>query len=113
NAGERQEVREPVVGRRRSSAAALPEQSLPSTRLNLEGNTAESPELLVSDKLSPPFPVVNSCPADSHTIHRGGSRLAPAVKKRPVELLRENGKNERKMSGVRGLVQDDGCYMKV
>ncbi|XP_030337617.1 interleukin-4 receptor subunit alpha isoform X2 [Strigops habroptila] len=113
NAGENQEVMEPAVGRRCGSAAALPEQSLASTRLSLERKTAEPPELLVSDKLLPPLSVDNSCPADSHTIHSEGSRLAPAVKKRPVELLRENRKNERKMSCVRGLVQEDNCYMKV
>ncbi|XP_065541056.1 interleukin-4 receptor subunit alpha isoform X2 [Lathamus discolor] len=113
NAGENQEVMDPAVGRRCSSAAALPEQSLASTGLNLERKTAEPPELLVSDKLMPPLSVDNSCPADSHTVHSEASRQAPAVQKRPVELLRENRENEREMICVQGLLQEDNCYMKV
>lgn len=113
NAGENQELMEPTVGRRCSSAAALPEQSLASTELNLERKTAESPELLVSDKLVPPLSVDNSCPADSCTIHSEGSRLAPVVQKSPVELSRENRENETKINCVQGFVQEDNCYMKV
>ncbi|XP_061205042.1 interleukin-4 receptor subunit alpha [Neopsephotus bourkii] len=113
NAGENQEVMEPAVGRRCRSAAALPGKSLASTGLNLERKTAEPPELLVADKLVPPLSMDNSCPADSHTVHSEASRLAPAVQKRPVELLRENRDNERKMSCVQGLVREDNWYMKV
>ncbi|KFV98261.1 hypothetical protein N327_11441, partial [Fulmarus glacialis] len=103
-----------AVGRRCGSAASLPEESLDSIGLNLERKTAEPLELLVLDKLSPPLFVDNSCPSGSHTIHSGGSRLAPAVKKRPVELLRENNrKNEKKMKLVQALAQEDNCYMKV
>ncbi|XP_061330165.1 interleukin-4 receptor subunit alpha isoform X1 [Pezoporus flaviventris] len=112
NAGENREVMEPAVGRGCSSAAALPEKSLASTGLNLERKTAEPPELLVSDKLMPPLSVDNSCPTDSHTVHGEASRLAPAVQKRLVELLRENRENERKTNCVQGLVQEDNCYMK-
>ncbi|KAM9557825.1 interleukin-4 receptor subunit alpha isoform 1-T1 [Guaruba guarouba] len=113
NAGENQEVMESAVGRRCGSAAALPEQSLASTGLNLERETAEPQELLVSDNLVPPLSVDNSCAADSRTVHSEGSRLAPAIQKRPVELLQENRKNERKMDCVLGLVQEDNYYMKV
>ncbi|KAM9291772.1 interleukin-4 receptor subunit alpha isoform 2-T2 [Morus bassanus] len=113
NAGENKEVIKHVVGRC-GSAASLPEESLDGTVLNLERKTAEPLELLVSDKLSPPLFVDNSCPPDSRTIHSEGSRLAPAVKKRPVELLRENNrKNEKKMKLVQALAQEDNCYMKV
>lgn len=114
NAGENTEVIKHVVGRRCGSAASLPEESLDSIELNLEGKTAEPLELLISGKLSPPLFVDNSCPSDSHSIHSEGSRLAPAVKKRPVELLRENNrKNEKKMELVQALAQEDNCYMKV
>ncbi|KFQ99980.1 hypothetical protein Y956_00723, partial [Nipponia nippon] len=113
NAGENKEVIKHVAGKRCGSAANLPEESLDSIGLNLERKTAEPLELLVSDKLSPPLFVDNSCP-DSHTIHSEGSRLAPAVKKRPVELLRENNrKNEKKIKLVQALAQEDNCYMKV
>ncbi|XP_059682272.1 interleukin-4 receptor subunit alpha isoform X2 [Gavia stellata] len=113
SAGENKEVIKHVVGRRCGSAASLPEESLDSSGLNLEGKTAEPLELLVSDKLSPPLFVDNSCP-DSHTIHSEGSRLAPAVKKRPVELLMENNrKNDKKMKLVPAHAQEDNCYMKV
>ncbi|KAM6196835.1 interleukin-4 receptor subunit alpha [Sarcoramphus papa] len=113
NAGENKEVIKHAVGRRCGSAASLPEESLDSIGLNLERKTAEPLQLLVSDKLSPPLFVDNSCP-DSHTIHSEGSRLAPAGKKRPVELLRENNrKNEKKMKLVQALAQEDNCYMKV
>ncbi|XP_009491460.1 interleukin-4 receptor subunit alpha isoform X2 [Pelecanus crispus] len=109
NAGENKEV---MVGRRCGSAASLPEESLDSIGLNLERKTAEPLELLVSDRLTPLF-VDNCCP-DSHSIHSEGSILAPAVKKRPVELLRENNrKNEKKMKLVQALAQEDNCYMKV
>ncbi|KFP94021.1 hypothetical protein N329_02590, partial [Haliaeetus albicilla] len=114
NAGENKEVIKHVVGRRCGSAASLPEESLDGIGLNLERKTAEPLELLVSGKLSPPLFVDNSCPSDSYSIHSEGSRLAPAVKKRPVELLRENNrKNEKKMELVQALAQEDNCYMKV
>ncbi|KFV20641.1 hypothetical protein N340_11864, partial [Tauraco erythrolophus] len=114
NAGEDKEVTKHVVGRRGGSVANLPEEPLDSIGLNLETKTAEPLELLVSDKLSPPLFVDNSCPSDSHTVHSEGSRLAPAVKKRSVELLRENNrKNEKKMKLVQTLAQEDNCYMKV
>ncbi|XP_010128760.1 PREDICTED: interleukin-4 receptor subunit alpha [Chlamydotis macqueenii] len=111
NAGENREVIKHAVGRRCGSAATL---QLDSIGLNLERRTAEPLELLVSDKFSPPPFVDDSCPSDSHTIHSAGSRMAPAVKKRPVELLRENNrKNEEKMKLVQALAQEDHCYMKV
>ncbi|XP_009284785.1 PREDICTED: interleukin-4 receptor subunit alpha isoform X1 [Aptenodytes forsteri] len=111
NAGENKEVIKHAVGRRCGSATSLPEESLDSIGLNLERKTAE---LLVSDKLSRPLFVDSSCPPDSHTIHSEGSRLAPAFKKRPVELLRENNrKNEKKMKLVQAFAQEDNCYMKV
>ncbi|KFP46457.1 hypothetical protein N323_11730, partial [Cathartes aura] len=114
NAGGNKEVIQHAVGRRCGSAASLPEESLDSIGLNLERKTAEPLQLLVSDKLSPPLFVDNSCPPDSHTIHSEGSRLAPAGKKRPVELLRENNrKNKKKMKLVQALAQEDNCYMKV
>ncbi|KFP72991.1 hypothetical protein N311_08489, partial [Apaloderma vittatum] len=110
NAGENKEMIKHVVGRRCGSAAGLPEESLGRTELNFK--TAEPLELLVSDKLSPSLFVDDSCP--SQTSHSTGSRLAPAVKKRPVELLRENNrKNEKKMKLVQALAQEDNCYMKV
>ncbi|XP_075292867.1 interleukin-4 receptor subunit alpha isoform X3 [Opisthocomus hoazin] len=113
NAGENKEVIKHAVGRRCGSAASLPEESLDSIGLNLETKTAEPLELLVSEKLSPPLFVDNSC-RDSYTIHSEGSRLAPTVKKRPVALLRENNrKNEKKMELVQVLAQEDNCYMKV
>ncbi|XP_064317334.1 interleukin-4 receptor subunit alpha isoform X1 [Phalacrocorax carbo] len=113
NAGENKEVIRHVVGGC-GSAASLPEESLDSTALNVERKTAEPLELLVSDKWSPSLFVDDSCPSDSCTIHSDGSRLAPAVKKRPVELLRENNrKNEKKMKLVQALAQEDNCYMKV
>ncbi|GAB0196411.1 interleukin-4 receptor subunit alpha [Grus japonensis] len=96
NAGEYKEVIKHVVSRRYGSAESLPEESLDSIGLSLERKTAEPLELLVSDKLSPLF-VDNPYPSDSHAIHSEGSGLAAAVKKRPVELLRENNrKNEEK-----------------
>ncbi|CAM9526350.1 unnamed protein product [Bubo scandiacus] len=114
NAGENKEVIKHMVGRRCGSAAGLPEESLDSTGLNLDRKTAEPLELLVSDKLSPPLFVDNPCPSDSHTVCREGSGLAPAVKKSPVELLRENNrKNEKKIKLVQALAQEDNCYMKV
>ncbi|XP_068280054.1 interleukin-4 receptor subunit alpha isoform X2 [Nyctibius grandis] len=114
NAGENEEVIKHGVARRCGSAAGLPEESLDSTGLNLGRKTAEPLELLVSDKLSPSLVVDNSCPSHPHTIHSEGSRLAPAVKKRPVELLRESSrKNEKKMKLVQALAQEDNCYMKV
>ncbi|KGL86039.1 hypothetical protein N301_13419, partial [Charadrius vociferus] len=113
NAGENREVTKHAVGRRCGSAGSLPEESLDSIALNLEGKTAEPLEFLVSDKLSPALFVDNSCP-DSHTIHSEGSTLIPAVKKTPVELLRENNrKNEKKMKLVQALAEEDNCYMKV
>ncbi|PKU39615.1 interleukin-4 receptor subunit alpha [Limosa lapponica baueri] len=113
NAGENKEVLKHAVGGRCGSAASLPEESLHSTGLHLEGKTAEPLEFLVSDKLSPALFVDNSCP-HSHTIHSEGSRLAPAVQKRPVELLREkNRKNEKKMKLVQALAQEEDCYMQV
>ncbi|XP_026715194.1 interleukin-4 receptor subunit alpha [Athene cunicularia] len=113
NAGENKEVIKHVVGRRCGSASGLPEESLDSTGLNTDRKSAEPLELLVPDKLSPPLFVDNSCP-DSHTVSREGSGLAPAVKKSPVELLRENNrKNEKKIKLVQVLAQEDNCYMKV
>ncbi|XP_051487740.1 interleukin-21 receptor isoform X2 [Apus apus] len=110
NAGANEEVIRQVAGRKCGS----PEESLDSTGLNLERKTAEPLELLVSDKLSPPLFVDNSCPSESYTIHNEGCRLAPAVKKGPVELLRENNsKNEKKVKLVQALAQEDNCYMKV
>lgn len=112
SAGEKKEVT-PAVGTC-GSAARSPEESLGSVGINLEGKTAEPQELLVSDVLSPPLFVDDPCPSDSDTVHREGSRLAPAVKERPVELLRENiRKNGRKMKLVQALAQEDNCYMKV
>ncbi|KAM6299372.1 interleukin-4 receptor subunit alpha [Aegotheles albertisi] len=112
NAEENEEVIKHVVGR--CGSASLPEESLDSFELNLGRKTAEPLELLVSGKLSPPLRVENSYPSDSHTIHSEGSRLAPAVKKRPVELLRENNRrNKKKMQLVQALAQEDNCYMKV
>ncbi|KFZ61965.1 hypothetical protein N321_03566, partial [Antrostomus carolinensis] len=114
NVGENKEVIKHAVGRRCGSAASLPQESLDSIGLNLESKTAEPLELLVSDKLSPPLVEDNSCPSDSHTIGSEGSRLAPAVKKRAVELLRENNrKNEKKAKVVQAIAQEDNCYMKV
>ncbi|XP_009708798.1 PREDICTED: interleukin-4 receptor subunit alpha [Cariama cristata] len=114
NAGENKEVIKHAEGRRCGSAASLPEESLDSIGLNLEGKTAEPLELLISNKSSSPLFVDNSCPSDSHAIHSEGSRLAPAVKKRPAELLRENNrKNEKKKKFVQALAQEDNCYMKV
>ncbi|KAM6320423.1 interleukin-4 receptor subunit alpha isoform 2-T3 [Podargus strigoides] len=113
NAGENKEVIKYAVDRRCGSAAGLPEESLDSNQLNLGRKTAEPLELLVSDKLSPPLFVGNSCASDSHSIHNESSRLAPAVKKRPVELLRENRKNKKKMKLVQAPAQEDNCYMKV
>ncbi|KAM6080085.1 interleukin-4 receptor subunit alpha isoform 2-T3 [Theristicus caerulescens] len=114
NAGENKEMIKHAVGKRCGSAASLPEESLDSIGLNLERKTAEPLELLVSDKLSPPLFLDSSCPSDSYTIHSEGSRLAPAVKKRPVELLGENNrKNEKKIKLVQALAQEDNCYMKV
>lgn len=110
-AGENKEVMQHVAGRKCGSAAALPEESLDSTGLNLERKTAKPPQLLVSDKSPPPL-FVDSCP-DSHIIHSEGSQLVPAVGKRPVELLRENGKNGKEMESVQGLAQEDNCYMKI
>ncbi|KAM6379565.1 interleukin-4 receptor subunit alpha isoform 2-T2 [Pluvialis apricaria] len=113
NAEENREVIKLAGGRRGGSAGSLPEESLDSIGLNLERKTAEPLEFLVSDKLSPALFVDNSCP-DSHTLHSEGSRLAPAVKKTPVELLRENNrKNEKKMKLVQALAEEDNCYMKV
>ncbi|KFV61536.1 hypothetical protein N307_05904, partial [Dryobates pubescens] len=110
-AGQNREVMQHAAGRKHGSVAALPEESLDSTGLNLERKTAEPLELLVSDE-SPPPPFVDNCP-DSPTIHSEGSQLAPAVKKRPVELLRENRQNGKEMESVQGLAQEDNCYMKV
>ncbi|XP_032843479.2 interleukin-4 receptor subunit alpha isoform X2 [Tyto alba] len=114
NAGENKEVIKHVVGRRRcDSAASLPEASLDVIGLNLKRKPAEPVELLVSGKVSPPLFLDNSCP-DSHAIQSEGSRLAPAVKKSPVELLRENNrKNEKKIKLVQALAQENNCYMKV
>ncbi|XP_054036406.1 uncharacterized protein LOC128899983 [Dryobates pubescens] len=110
-AGQNREVMQHAAGRKHGSVAALPEESLDSTGLNLERKTAEPLELLVSDE-SPPPPFVDNCP-DSPTIHSEGSQPAPAVKKRPVELLRENIQNGKEMESVQGLAQEDNCYMKV
>ncbi|XP_040449686.1 interleukin-4 receptor subunit alpha isoform X1 [Falco naumanni] len=108
NAGENKEMIKHAVGRRYGSAASLPEESLDSTGLNLK-----STEPLGSDEVSPPLFVGDFCP-DSCTICSEGCRLAPVVKKSPVELLREyNRKNEKKMKLVQALAQEDNCYMKV
>ncbi|KAM6351389.1 interleukin-4 receptor subunit alpha isoform 2-T3 [Alca torda] len=113
NAGENKEVIKQALGGRCGPAASLPAESLHSSGLNLERKTAEPLEFLVLEKLSPALFVDNSCP-DSHTIRSEGSRLVPAVKKRPVELLRENNrKNEKRMKLVQALAQEDNCYMKV
>ncbi|XP_063200740.1 interleukin-4 receptor subunit alpha isoform X1 [Chroicocephalus ridibundus] len=113
NAEENKEVIKQAVGGRCGSAASLPAESLHGSGLNLERKTAEPLEFLVLEKLSPALFVGNSCP-DSHTIHSEDSRLVPAVKKRPVELLRENNrKNEKKMKLAQALAQEDNCYMKV
>ncbi|KFQ68694.1 hypothetical protein N335_12613, partial [Phaethon lepturus] len=113
NVGGKKEVIKYAVSRC-DLAGRLPEESLDSIGLNLERKAAEPLELLVSEKLSPPLFVDNPCPSDSHTICSEGSRLAPAVKKRPVELLRENNrKNEKKLKLLQVLAQDDNCYMKV
>ncbi|KFO59137.1 hypothetical protein N302_11961, partial [Corvus brachyrhynchos] len=95
------------------SAASLP-ASLDSIGLNLDRKTAEPLELHVSDKALPCHLVSNSYPSDSHTTHSEDSRLALAIKKRPIELLRENSrKNEKKMKLVQTLAQEDSCYMEV
>lgn len=110
NAGENKEV----VNRRCScSAANLLEASLDGIGLTLK--TAEEPlELLVSDKLSAALFVDNPHLSDSHTTPSDNSGLAPAVKKRPSELLRENNrKNEKKVELLQALAQEDSCYMKV
>ncbi|OPJ87522.1 interleukin-4 receptor subunit alpha [Patagioenas fasciata monilis] len=113
SAGENKEVLTPAVGTC-GSAARSPEESLDSIGINLERKTAEPQELLVSDMLSSPLFVDKPCPSDSHTSHREGSRLAPAVIERPVELLGENNrKNGKKMKLVQALAQEDNCYMKV
>ncbi|KAM6250020.1 interleukin-4 receptor subunit alpha [Porphyrio hochstetteri] len=90
--GEYKEVVKHTVSRRCGSAESLPEELLDS----IEGETAEPLELLVSNKLPPPL-FLDSPHPDSCTIHSKGSGLAPAVKKTPVELVRENNrKNELK-----------------
>ncbi|POI26836.1 hypothetical protein CIB84_009412 [Bambusicola thoracicus] len=95
------------------SAANLLEPSLDSIGLTLK--TAEEPlELLVSDKLSAALFVDNPHLSDSHTTPSDNSGLAPAVKKRPSELLRENNrKKEKKVELLQALAQEDSCYMKV
>ncbi|KFO85542.1 hypothetical protein N320_11250, partial [Buceros rhinoceros silvestris] len=92
-------------------STSLAEAALDSIGLDLERKAGE---LLVSGKLSSALLVDNPCPSDSHIIHSEGSRLVPAVKERPVELLRENNrKNGGKMKLVQALAQEDNCYMKV
>ncbi|XP_032303460.1 interleukin-4 receptor subunit alpha isoform X3 [Coturnix japonica] len=102
-----------VANRRCSSAANLLEESLDGIGLTLK--TAEEPlELLVSDKLSAALCVDNPHLSDFHTTHSESSGLAPAVKKRPSELLRVNNrKNEKKVELLQAHAQEDSCYMKV
>ncbi|XP_035195337.1 interleukin-4 receptor subunit alpha [Oxyura jamaicensis] len=101
-----------VGSRRCGSTANLSEESLGSIELNLK--SVEPLGLLVSDKLSDPLYMDNHCPSDCLTVHAEGSRLAPAVKKRPAELLRENNrKNEKRNKALHALAQEDNCYMKV
>ncbi|KAJ7397544.1 interleukin-4 receptor subunit alpha isoform X1 [Pitangus sulphuratus] len=108
-----EEMLKHVEGKGSGSAASLP-ASLDSTELNLGRKTAEPLELHISDKLSPCCLVNNSSRSDSHTIHSEDSRLALAIKKRPIELLRENNrKNEKKIELVQALAQEDNCYMEV
>ncbi|XP_021266674.1 interleukin-4 receptor subunit alpha [Numida meleagris] len=101
------------VANRRCSSANVPEEAPDSIVLALK--TAEEPlELLVSDELSAPLCADNPHPSDSHTTCTGSSGLAPAVKKSPSELLRENNKkNEKKVKLLQALAQEDSCYMKV
>uniref|UniRef100_A0A8C3CJT8 Interleukin-4 receptor subunit alpha n=2 Tax=Cairina moschata TaxID=8855 RepID=A0A8C3CJT8_CAIMO len=101
-----------VGSRRCGSTANLSEESLGSIELNLK--SAEPLGLLVSDKLSAPLCMDNHCPSDCLTVHTEGCRLAPAVKKRPAELLRENNrKNEKRIKLLHALAHKDNCYMKV
>ncbi|XP_047917681.2 interleukin-4 receptor subunit alpha [Anser cygnoides] len=101
-----------VGSRRCGSTANLSEESLGSIELNLK--SAEPLGLLVSDKLSAPLCMDNHCPSDCLTVHTEDSRLVPAVKKRPAELLRENNrKNEKRIKLLHALAQEDNCYMKV
>ncbi|XP_027523761.1 interleukin-4 receptor subunit alpha isoform X2 [Corapipo altera] len=113
DAGGSEEMLKHVEGKGSGSAAGFP-ASLDSIRLNLGRKTAGPLELHISDKLSLHCLVNNSSPSDSHTIHSEDSRLALAVKKRPIELLRENSrKNEKKMKFAQALAQEDNCYMEV
>ncbi|XP_031981508.1 interleukin-4 receptor subunit alpha isoform X1 [Corvus moneduloides] len=113
DAGGSEEVLKHAEGGSCGSAASLP-ASLDSIGLNLDRKTAEPLELHVSDKALPCHLVSNSYPSDSHTTHSEDSRLALAIKKRPIELLRENSrKNEKKMKLVQTLAQEDNCYMEV
>ncbi|XP_068555886.1 interleukin-4 receptor subunit alpha [Anas acuta] len=101
-----------VGSRRCGSTANLSEESLGSIELNLK--SAQPLGLLVSDKLSAPLCMDNHCPSDCLTVNTEGCRLAPAVKKRPAELLRENNrKNEKRIKLLHALAQEDNCYMKV
>uniref|UniRef100_A0A8C3KYC5 Interleukin-4 receptor subunit alpha n=1 Tax=Chrysolophus pictus TaxID=9089 RepID=A0A8C3KYC5_CHRPC len=103
-----------VANRRCScSAANLPDESLDGIGLTLK--TAEEPlELLVSDKLSAVLCADNPHLSDSHTTHNESFGLAPAVRKRPSELLMENNrKNEKKVELLQALAQEDSCYMKL
>ncbi|XP_069726702.1 interleukin-4 receptor subunit alpha isoform X2 [Phaenicophaeus curvirostris] len=114
NAGENKEVMKHPLGRRCGSVGSSLEESLDSVGLNTESETVELLELLGSDKPLAPLFVQNSCPSDSFTIHREGSRLASADKARSVELWRENiGESEKRAKLVQALAQEDNCYMKV
>lgn len=97
-----------------SGSAASSPALLDSIGLNLDRKTAEHLETHGSDKVLPCSLVSNSYPSDSHTIHSEGSRLALAVNKRLIELLRENSrKNEKKMKPMQTLAQEDNCYVEV
>ncbi|XP_031462828.1 interleukin-4 receptor subunit alpha [Phasianus colchicus] len=103
-----------VANRRCScSAANLPDDSLDGVGLTLK--TAEEPlELLVSDKLSAVLCVDNPHLSDSRTAHNESFGLAPAVRKRPSELLMENNrKNKKKVELLQALAHEDSCYMKL
>ncbi|KGL82362.1 hypothetical protein N309_01284, partial [Tinamus guttatus] len=110
---ENKEVMQHVAVRRLGSAASLVEESLDSGVRSLKRKTADSLELLVVDKLSPPLSVDSSCPFYSCTIPNEGSKLTPLIKKKTAELLREkNRKNEKKVKLLQLIAQEDN-YMKV
>ncbi|XP_010717790.1 interleukin-4 receptor subunit alpha isoform X2 [Meleagris gallopavo] len=111
--GNTEENKEMANRRCSCSAANFPDELLDGMGLTLK--TAGEPlELLISDKLSAALCVDNPHLSDSYTTHNESSGLAPAVRKRPSELLMENNrKNEKKVELLQALAQEDSCYMKV